>query len=303
MKQFDERDTIFSRLFELDEDTDKYNDYYKRNPNLINIDRELRKNSPGKYDHQVLEQRLVASTFQFLKDIRPLAHNQSASKNKVAIDPVSFTSFIKKITEDYGAVLTGVANMDKDLFYSYRGRGENYGTQVKENNPYSIVFAVEMNKTELLNAPNAKESAEVVRGYSRVALIGMIISYYIRNLGYEANCHMDGETNIPMVPVAEKAGLGEIGRMGLLITKDYGARIRLGAVTTNIPLITDNSKLFGLKKICEKCRKCSTNCPGEAIDKSIEPPWKPTNDVKCFSTWNKFGTDCGVCLVSCPFSK
>ncbi|MGL1892283.1 MAG: hypothetical protein OCD02_11695 [Spirochaetaceae bacterium] len=302
MRQFDERDTLFSRIFELEEGSEKYDNYYSSKPENELIDKKLRSHSNGEFDDDVYSQKLVDSTFQFLKDIRPLAH-QSKSKEITTVDPKKITEVIKKLAVDYGAVITGVADMNPRLYYSYRGRGESYGKEVIENNPYSIVFAVEMNKDQLLNAPGAKESVEVVRGYSRVALIGMMISYYIRALGYDANCHMDGETSIPMVPVAYRAGLGEIGRIGILINKDYGARIRLGAVTTNLPLLADSPKPFGLKKVCRTCKKCSKICPSEAIDNSTEEPWHITSDTKCFKSWKKFGTDCGLCLVSCPYSN
>ncbi len=302
MKQFDERDTLFSRLFELKEGSEKYREYYHSKPENEEIDKILRKNSPGEFDDDILSQKLIDSTFQFLKDIRPLAHKTEKSKDIIPVDPKEITEVIKNLASDYGAVITGIADMKPDLYYSYRGRGDSYGKKVKEDYPYSIVFAVEMNRDELLNAPGAKGSVEVVRGYSRVALIGMMISYYIRSLGYDAKCHMDGETTIPIVPVAYQAGLGEIGRIGILINKDYGARIRLGAVTTNLPLLVDSPKDFGLKKVCHTCKKCSTNCPSNAIDNRVEP-WEKTSDTKCYTSWKKFGTDCGICIVSCPFSK
>lgn len=303
MKQQDERDTIFSRIFELKEGSDNYNDYYRLNPELLPVDEKLREQRVGVYDNDVLSQRLVESTFKFLEDIRPLAHQTDKSKDTVNVNPNEFTPLVKKLASSYGAVLTGVAEMPQDLYYSHRGRGNKYGEPVDEKNPYAIVYAVEMDKTELLNAPGAKESVEVVRGYSRVALIGMIISYYIRNLGYDANCHMDGETTLPMVPVAHMAGLGEIGRIGLLVNKKYGSKLRLGVVTTNIPLNTDSPISFGLKKVCKTCRKCSGVCPSKAIDDTPEHPWEPTSDSKCFESWKKFGTDCGLCIVSCPFTR
>lgn len=303
MKQYDERDTLFSRLFELSEDSQKYKNYYSSKPDIERNDRKLRSKTQGEYSNEILLQNLVDSTFRFLKDIRPLAHKNNKSEKKAEIDPKVITQFIKKLAEDYGAVLSGVAEMRPELYYSHRGRGPSYGEKVDDDSPYCIVFAVEMNKEELQNAPGTKESVEVVRGYSRVAMIGMIISYFIQNLGYDAKCHMDGETTIPMVPAAYYAGLGEIGRMGLLINKEYGARLRLGAVTTSIPLLTDKPKTFGLKKVCRTCKKCSGRCPGKAIDHSTEEPWSETDETKCFSIWKKYGTDCGICLVSCPFSK
>lgn len=303
MEQYDERDTLFSRLFELKEGTGRYKDYYSCNSSLEEKDRKLRKDTAGLYRQDILLQSLVDSTFRFLKDIRPLAHSNNKLESKVTVDEEEITAFIKKLAMDYGAVITGVTEMKTELYYSHRGRGTSYGEKVTESSSYAIVYAVEMRKEELLEAPGTKESAEVVRGYSRVALIGMIISYFIQNMGYDAKCHMDGETTLPMVPVAYNAGLGEVGRMGILINKDYGARLRLGVVTTSIPMVVDSPKPFGLTKICRTCRRCSSRCPANAIDHSKDEPWTETNDIRCYSIWKQYGTDCGICLTSCPFSK
>lgn len=302
-KNFDERDTIFSRMFELQKGSQKYDTYYMNNPDKKESDESLRHHQEGLYADDVLSHKLVDSTFHFLKDIRPLAHKNNKSSEIIHVDTDELTALLKELAADYGAVLSGAALMKPEFYYSHRGRGDKYGEAVTENCKYIFVYAVKMNKDELLNAPGPKSTREVVRGYSRVALIGMIISYYIQSLGWDAYCHMDGETTIPMVPAAYEAGLGEIGRIGILINKEYGASIRLGAVTTNIPLTPDGPKPFGLKKICRTCKKCSSNCPGNAIDTKTEEPWKETCDTRCFSMWNKYGTDCGICLISCPFSR
>lgn len=64
---------------------------------------------------------------------------------------------------------------------------------------------------------------------------------------------------------AVQAGLGEIGLNGLLITPEYGPRVRLGSVVTNAGLEPD--KKFE-EELCarEDCGKCVEACPAGAID-------------------------------------
>jgi epoxyqueuosine reductase QueG len=134
----------------------------------------------------------------------------------------------------------------------------------------------------------------------------MQLAYFIRNLGYEARNNMDGNYIVNTPTVAVDAGLGELGRMGILVTKAYGPRVRLAVVTTNLPLVTDKKNSFGLKEFCIICRQCAKACPASAIPEKnyskingIEG-WQ-INQEKCFEEWLVQGTDCGVCLNACPF--
>ena len=117
------------------------------------------------------------------------------------------------------------------------------------------------------------------------------------------------------IPYAIKAGLGEYGRHGLLITPKYGPRIRLGKVYTNLPLAHDRPIRFGVKEFCEICRRCTKGCPVKAIPDG--PPSKDTynqsnihgvkkwsvDGEKCFGFWAAQNTDCSICIRVCPYNK
>lgn len=45
------------------------------------------------------------------------------------------------------------------------------------------------------------------------------------------------------------AGLGELSRVGYLITKAFGPRVRLAAVTTNMPLVPDKPVDLGAEDL------------------------------------------------------
>ncbi|MFQ6103859.1 MAG: hypothetical protein ACE5OP_06150 [Candidatus Glassbacteria bacterium] len=53
---------------------------------------------------------------------------------------------------------------------------------------------------------------------------------HIRNLGYPARTHIDGNYRVVCPLVARDAGIGEIGRMGLLMTPRLGPRVRIAVV-------------------------------------------------------------------------
>jgi reductive dehalogenase len=131
----------------------------------------------------------------------------------------------------------------------------------------------------------------------------------IRRLGYPARAHIsESNYQVMATPLAWKAGLGEVGRMGILITKKYGPRIRLGVITTDLPLIPDEQTVFGVQNFCKKCRKCAENCPskaipsGEKLEENRVLKWVIKRE-ECYRYWRKVGTDCACCIMVCPYSK
>jgi reductive dehalogenase len=110
-----------------------------------------------------------------------------------------------------------------------------------------------------------------------------------------------------MVPLAVDAGLGELSRMGYLITKEYGPRVRLSAVTTDMPLVPDKPIDIGVDDFCWTCKKCAVCCPshsiptGEKTQVNGTERWK-LNAETCFEYWGKIGTDCNRCMMVCPWS-
>ena len=166
----------------------------------------------------------------------------------------------------------------------------------------------EMDHESVAQAPGIRATEETALRYVDAQKISLTLAEYIRGVGYSARAHVSGSNyQIMLPPVARDAGLGEIGRLGYLISPKFGARIRLGAVTTELPLMPDQSISFGVQEFCEKCRKCAVNCPPGAIppgDKTIVrsvEKWQ-VHAEKCYVYWRVLGTDCGLCMRVCPFS-
>ncbi len=301
MRKFDERDTIFSRL-ELIPGTVSYDEYYARHPEKRQVDDGFRETGAEFADHIPLR-LLTESTFRLLADIRPLARG-SASPGKTMISPETATATLKSCAESYGAVLFGIAPLGDICFYSTRGRGSEYGTPVQVPGKQGIVFAVRMNPVSIASAPAPEEAAEVVNGYTRVAVIGLVLSYCIRGWGWEAACTMDGRADLVLPVAARYAGLGSIGRSGLLLTREYGPCVRLGAVVTDMPLQRTEAMVSASSLPCETCNLCAQKCPANAIDDRLGRKFRfrPVNDEACYSQWKRMGTDCGICVARCPLS-
>lgn len=310
MKKVDERDVIFSRM-NIVPDSPRYDEYYGEKPERKIQDDILRSlplmgTKEGKIYNEI-NSPIIDASFNFLNDIKGLSEG-TENPVKVEIDPEVITKRIKGLATYYNAELVGVTKMKEDHYYSHKGRrSEDYGEKIDVMHKYGIVFAVEMEQEMIFKAPFLPEAVAVAKGYINAAMIGMVLSYYIRELGYSARNHMDGNYLVIAPLVAEDAGLGEIGRNGLLTTKKYGSRVRLGIVTTDLPLVFDEKISFGLKELCALCGNCAKYCPAKAIasgepsGEDGEKRWK-INPENCYRKWRELGTDCGICLASCPLS-
>lgn len=310
MNRVDERDIIFSRM-NYEVGTDAYEDYYRRHPELQEQDDFLRSMPPlcseGTPTFNTMNAPIVDACFAFLGDMNRYAVGKPSAK-RVDIDPSVMTKRIKGLARYYNAKLVGIVRMNDGHYYSHRGRkAEQYGQEIVPDLPYGIVFAVEMDRQMVFAAPQLTQSIAVTKGYIEAAMVGMVLSYYIRALGYEARNHMDGNYLVVAPLVAQDAGLGEIGRNGLLITREYGPRVRLGVVTTDVPLLCDGKLDLGITQFCDECGKCAKTCPakaiatGEAIETDHVRRWGFQSD-DCYKRWRYLGNDCGICLASCPFS-
>ncbi len=312
MKRIDERDTMFARMT-YKKGTWQYEDYYTRNPDKEANDEIIRQKpaicGPGTATYNPTNSPIADANFMFLNDIKKFSEG-AVNPIKTDVTKEEMTIKLKSLALHYGAVLCGICIMKDYHYYSYRGRhNEVYGEKVNaDKHKWGIVFAVEMDKDMLNRAPQISEVIETSKAYVDAAIVGMQLSYYIRQLGYDARNHMDANFLIVAPLVARDSGLGEIGRNGILTTKEYGSRVRLGVVTTEMELIPDAPEEFGLQRFCELCNMCSKTCPGKAIQKEGkacidgELRWK-INQENCYNLWRNLGTDCGICISSCPFSQ
>ncbi len=232
-------------------------------------------------------------------------------------DPADMALKVKKAAKGLGADMVGICEMDQRWIYShwYNLHSRESGPlEIPENCKWVIAIAVEMDYEMFRTSPTEIESAATGLGYSRMAFVAGSLAHFIRNLGYTAiACGNDTGLSIP---IGIDAGLGELGRHGLLITPKFGPRVRLCKVITDLPLATDAPIEFGVAKFCDLCKKCAENCPSQAIhheERTTEAlnisnnpgvlKW-PTDGEKCFKFWaKKNNTCCGNCIRVCPFNK
>ena len=310
-ERFDERDVVFARA-RLQPGSEEYERYYAMRPENLDIDDRFRALpgllSPEARKAQPLIFAASEASFDLTDTVREAVDGAVAADKTTASAP-ELTAMIKGLALHLGAHSVGVAQLQPGHVYSHIGRGTGrYGAPIGLKERFAIAFSVEMDYTMMGTAPEAPVVMESARKYVDAAVIAIQLGNLCRRLGYSARAHIDGNYRVIAPLVARDAGLGEIGRMGILMTPGLGPRVRLGVVTTDLPLIVDAP--FGdtsIHQFCQICKKCADNCPSKAIpfgDQEGGPDqarWK-LDENKCFHYWNVIGTDCGLCMTVCPYS-
>lgn len=313
-KRVDEREAIFHRFYRLKPGMPEYNAFYSEFPEKKDFDDKLRKSpniaEPGTKTFNKFTSPMQKTLMDLIARLKSdfFSSEMNIPTETLEVSPEDITKRIKGFAHYLGADLIGTTKLNKAYIYSNIGRSPGkWGASIELDHKYAIAIGIKMDSKMIYHAPESPTATETFYKYFVAAKIALAISRYIQLLGYEARAHVDGNYRVLCPPIAADAGLGELGRLGLLITPEFGPRVRLSVVTTNIPLKVDKPITFGVQDFCEFCKKCGENCPTGSISmkakifvKGIEK-WQ-SNQEKCYKFWRKQGTDCSICLKVCPYS-
>lgn len=242
---------------------------------------------------------------------------RDSAAERIPVDsPAAMSREIKRVAKVFGADLVGITAYDERWVYSHkysRLSGEEKPNELPSGLTHVIVIAQEMDYDLIRTVPSALSGAATGLGYSLDTVVLLALAQYIRNLGYQAVPSLN-DTALA-IPLAVQAGLGEYGRNGMLITKEFGPRLRLGKIFTDLPLAPDRPIRFGVREFCDLCRRCASACPAKAIPHG-EPTSEPLNESsirgvckwsvdgeRCFRFWTSQNSDCSICIRVCPYNK
>ena len=137
------------------------------------------------------------------------------------------------------------------------------------------------------------------------------LAVFIRGLteGAEARALCDTEPLLERAWAA-RAGLGFVGKNGMVITPGMGSYLMLGEVVTNLELVPDTP----IAERCGSCTRCLDACPTAAFPApfvldarrcisylTIEASGAPAPDLRAPSAEHLLG--CDVCQEVCPFNR
>lgn len=172
------------------------------------------------------------------------------------------------------------------------------------NGPTAAYYDAYRDLNSRLNGLSAQvESALVAFGYPAKAFPATISHKALTTLGHNLSAP------IPHKTVATRAGLGWIGKNALLITPQYGPRVRLASVLTQAPVPITLPVIAGR---CGRCARCVSACPAHALEGATWRAGLPREamvDIWACQRkaeellWKRAGqhdTVCGICVAVCP---
>jgi len=313
-KPFDQRKNVFGRLIH-----DKNAPFYRRGL-YDEIEKIIDDGRPGFSRVEfarVMGAWAVHDFFHYAFSWEPPSNPNSVMarpklEKYIIEDTEAMTKMVKETARMYGADLVGICKLNNDWMYSHDLEGRKLS--LPSNCRYVIVMAVRMELERLEDTPTFTAGTETALAYSKMAFIVACLAEFIRYLGYTAI--PSGNDTALSIPLAVDAGLGELGRNGLLITPEYGPSVRICKVFTDMPLIPDKPLKFGVVEFCRSCKLCSMKCEAGAISFDDEASYRtvcPSNNEgvlrwavdhdKCYMFWLENGVDCSKCIAVCPFAR
>lgn len=210
-------------------------------------------------------------------------------------DPAEMTRQIKAKAVELGASMVGVCRLQPHMI--------DLGEDVPHESVIAACVAEDYEKV-MLGADAVEE--EAMRTYVRCTEISNELAAQIRAMGYPARAHHNGGSEVQAIPIFHQVGFGELGRHGSLINEKYGASFRPGFVTTDLPLVEDQPREFGVQDFCMNCNVCQLNCPGDAIPQDHVM----THGIKrwlidlekCYPYSRLRDEYCHLCVDVCPYN-
>lgn len=321
LERADARD-ILSYRAELVPGTERYAAYYRMHPGWEENDKKFRHFPTAEARHKRRESLFSGEPLAFaLSNACKVAYllggkdPGTVSENRVELNPEAAAKNIKGVARYFGADLVGICELNPAWVHSHSGGdfdGLHWGEPINITHRYAIAIAAHHNFEMLLAGRGVGicptiETNDVA--FSRVTVPTIRLASYIRALGYPAEAHtMSSKLNA--VAIAVDAGLGEVGRNGILITKEYGPAVRINVVTTDLPMTVDSPVDIGVQNFCARCFKCADTCSSGAIsrrDKEVIRGVKlwPVNNELCYFMRASQGGEpvCFNCLSACPWTK
>ena len=191
---------------------------------------------------------------------------------------------------------------------SYSSFSEEYQSALVLAVPYDKQLSIDNYTEETFDKSilNAKYKLEQILKDIEFALIEEGISYYIPPVAQQNEEELLALFSFKYAAV--NAGLGWIGKNDVLITEEYGPRVRLSAVLIDYPFEYGNKMT---ESRCGSCTKCIDICPHKALTGANWDISTLRSDLIDYHLCNQKRSAyieshgrknaCGLCMVVCPY--
>ncbi len=274
--------------------------YIGENENLVFIvPKELftmKLNTEEKLDRETAREfsKYLTGTFKGFQNANKTKYNNKGNSKTVA--STEFWNKFERLVKDKGVDLIGYTPVLKNfIFKNLPVVGKN-----------AIILGMEMDWNKIKTAPSILCGIEAFRVYYELGELTIELTEYLQNEGYKAEAHHPFGGKLLFTAHAVGAGLGYMGRNGLIITPEFGPRQRWSMITTDAEIPELEKREFAdLIEFCESCGLCIENCLGKA---TLDEPIEKIKDsgiithidrTKCIESLLK-NNYCSNCLKICP---
>jgi len=221
---------------------------------------------------------------------------------------MDLTKELKELLLRQGAGLVGIGNLKEIKECDY-----DTGISVAVPLPKNII-------RDLQDSPTKEYYNMYVTLNHRLNEIVMSGEQFLKDRGFEAyaqttdrvEINSDRCTALPHKTVATRAGLGWVGKNGLLVTETFGSAVRISSLLTNAPLECGRPVDSSL---CGRCSRCVDQCPAQALHGSLWEAGMPRESIvdveKCYNKQREImyqatGIEkdlCGRCFAVCRYTQ
>lgn len=221
-----------------------------------------------------------------------------ATRRREFSNPEEASWWVKERARELNADLVGITRTNADwVFEGGSVPGER-----------AIVLGVRMDFGEISKAPAPEAGVETTRAYYALGHVAFELADLIRREGWPAwaqhpRFSHKRHNSMVLPPHAIAAGLGRLGRNGLVITEAFGPCVRWAAVTTELPLAIDAPSSQDVLDVCEACSACREACEAKAIPDEMTLVRGVRKyavlPMRCAHEFAKYD-GCSKCIAACP---
>ncbi|GAB6098388.1 epoxyqueuosine reductase [Halanaerocella petrolearia] len=225
---------------------------------------------------------------------------------------MELTNQVITFAKDQGVDLVGIVDV-KEIDFPKDHRPSDYLPEAKS----AISIGYRLNKGSVLNLPKARNGymLEFNTANEQLNLINHQVSRFLEEKGYltfgvpGTASIGDGKrlkADLSHKHLAVAAGLGKFGINNLVLTPEFGPRVRFSTIITTAKLEATVSEA---EKLCTDCQLCVEICPANALDDwkdnySPQEGWRINKEACYHQIFVKLGGKrCGLCIKACPFTK
>jgi epoxyqueuosine reductase len=222
-------------------------------------------------------------------------------EQRVERAPQDFAAALREFALAHEADAVGMVPLDPLWVFD--------GYQIADT--WVIVLAFAHNYDQLKQVPsnevNGAGITDVGAQYARGTRASFAVANWIRAQGYHAKAYPGPSAEaLLLIPPAIASGLGELGKHGSIISRQFGSGVRLAGVTTTMPLVSTAPDTFGADEFCTACQVCTNACPPGAISDAKQmvrgvERWYVDFD-KCIPYFVEEAS-CGICIAVCPWTR